>query len=123
GEPLLVAAPQPAGDAHRRRRPLHMHRVDDDAHVRVALPDRLLQVMDDGAGGGGQDRDRARQKRKLSLALLSERALGLEAALELLETRPKLAHVIELDLIGDETDGSVLGPVVDATAEYADLTV
>src|SRR5207247_93992 len=60
---------------------------------------------------------------KLPLALLCERALGLESALELLEPRAKLADVVELDLVGDETDGSVLRPVVDATAKDEDLAV
>src|SRR5258708_6468087 len=79
--------------------------------------------MDDGAGGRGQDRDRARQKRKLALALLRKRALDLETALELLESRSQLADVVELDLVSDETDGSVLGPVVDATTEDEHLAV
>ena len=69
GETLLVAAAKRAGDAHRRARPLDLHRVDGDAHVRVALPDGLLQVVDHRTGRRRQQGDGLWQERKATLAL------------------------------------------------------
>ena len=123
GQGLEVAPAERAGDAHGRVGALDLDRVDDDAHVRVALPDGLLQVVDHGARRRGEDRHRQGKERKPALPVVRERALGLEPALQLLQPRPQLAHVIEFDLVDDEPDGSVLGPVVDSAAEDEHLAV
>ena len=122
-ELLLIAPPQGPRHAHRGPGALHLDGIDHDAHVRVSLPDRFLQVVDDSTGGRGQDRDRPRQKREPAFALEPKRALCLESPLQVLELRAQLADIVELDLVDDEADGAVLRPVVDAPSEYENLAV
>src|SRR5207245_1931308 len=89
----------------------------------IPLPDRLLEVVDDSTGWGREQRHRVRQEGQRALACGRECALGLEPPLQLFEPRAQLAHVVELDLVDDESDGAVLGPEIDATPEYEHLAV
>src|SRR5207302_9580250 len=84
-QPPRVAAAQGPRNAQRRGRTQNLHRVNDYTHVRVALPDRLLKVVDDSARRRRNQRNRHWQERQPTFAGRGERALGLEAALQLLE--------------------------------------
>src|SRR5439155_26613610 len=66
---------------------------------------------------------RSRQKRKLALAFRREGALRFEATLEILQLRSELAHVVELDLVGDKAHGAVLRPVIDPATEDENLAI
>src|SRR2546427_3894585 len=120
---LVVAAAKCARDAHRGARALDLHRIDDDAHVGIAVPDRLLQVVDNRARWRREERDVVRQKREAALARGVECALQLEAPLQLFQARPQLADVVELDLVDDEGQLAGLAEEVDAAPEDEDLPV
>ena len=79
--------------------------------------------MDYRAGGRGQKRDRPRQKRQGPLALGVECAFGFEAALQLFQAGPQLAHVVELDLVDVEAQPPRLVVEVDPAPEDEDLPV
>ena len=79
--------------------------------------------MDDGPGGRREKRDGARQEREAAFALRRKGTLCFEPALELFQLGPQLADVVELDLVDDESQRSVLCPVVDPTAKDEDLAV
>ena len=58
-----------------------------------------------------------------ALALRVEGALSLEPALQLLQARPQLADVVELDLVDDEAEPPRLVVEVDPAAEHEHLAV
>ena len=120
---LLVAAPKGAGHAHGRSCALDLHRVEDDAHVRVAVPDRLLEVVDHSACRRREEGDVVRKKREGSLSFGIECALQLQASLELLQASAQLADVVELDLVDDEREPARLAEEVDATSKDEYLAV
>jgi hypothetical protein len=115
--------PNGPGNAHGCAGALDLDRVDDDAHVREAVPDRLLQVVDDGARGGGDEGDGRGKEGQLAFALGVERALELQATLQLFEARAQLADVVELDLVDDEAEAADLAEEIDLAAEDEDLAV
>src|SRR5207302_8964680 len=100
---------------------LDLHRIDDDAHVGIAVPGRLLQVVDSRARRRRKERDVVRQKRESALAREAEGTLQLEASLQFLQPRPQLADVVELDLVDDERQLAGLAEEVDAAPEDEDL--